>query len=178
MPHCQVIFRASLLFITCGSFLGCGYRPAYGGGRTEQLGVAPGAVLIPDATAVQAALAGARSELARAGALGDAAAFPQLQLDVLRVDELSSGISAGAGAPVARGMGLAVVVRARLVRSPEAVPELDTGDIRRTAFVDGDPDLRADSALHDATLRSAAERAGRAAAHAILGAPEPGDELL
>src|SRR6185295_13499307 len=137
MLHSQGFLPAWLLFISCGWCAGCGYRPAYGGEVTERLGVATGQVLVPDASAVQAVLAGARAELARAGALGDAGAFPRLSLDVLRVDELSSGIGNLGGSPVARGMAVAAVVRGRVLRAADAAAELDTGDLRRTAFVDG-----------------------------------------
>ena len=73
-------------------------------------------------------------------------------------------------------MGIAVVVRARVFDEDSQEPALDTGDVRRAAQETGDPDPHADSAAYDVALRSAAERAGRAAARAALGIPEPVDE--
>jgi hypothetical protein len=81
-----------------------------------------------------------------------------------------------AGRPVAGGMSIAVVVRARVFDKESQEPALDTGDVRRAVQETGDPDPHADSAAYDIALRSAAERAGRAAARAALGIPEPVDE--
>jgi hypothetical protein len=55
-------------------------------------------------------------------------------------------------------------------------PLLDTGDLRRAAQETGDADPRVDGSAYDVALRAAAERAGRAAARAATGIPEPEDE--
>jgi hypothetical protein len=154
----------------------CGYHPLYGQSQTLAVSVAAGQVLVPNTNAVQAALGGARAELAAAGRLASASAFPRLTVDVLRVDEVSRAIHVQAGQPSAAGMGVAVVVRARLQESAEQEPTLDTGDVRRAVQISGDADPRVDGAVYDQALRAAAERAGRAAARIALGVPEPSDE--
>jgi hypothetical protein len=138
--------------------------------------VAAGQVLVPNTNAVQAALSGARAELAAAGHLASGSGFPRLTVDVLRVDEVSRAIHVQAGRPAAAGMGVAVVVRAHLQETAEQEPTLDTGDVRRADETSGDADPRVDGAVYDTALRSAAERAGRAAARIALGIPEPNDE--
>jgi len=154
---------------------GCGYRSVYGHPGSERLSVQVGQVLIPEPMAAQAAASGARSEFAAAGLLASGAQFPRLVLDVLRVDELSRGIHVQDGRPRAAGMSIAVTVRGRIFQGENQDPRLDTGDLRRSVQVSGDSDPRSDSAAFDAALRSAAEQAGRAAARAALGIPEPND---
>jgi hypothetical protein len=100
----------------------------------------------------------------------------RLVIDLLRVDEVSRAIHVEAGRPAAGGMGIAVVVRARLFDQNSQEPVLDTGDVRRAVQEAGDQDPHVDSAAYDEALRSAAERAGRAVARAALGIPEPADE--
>jgi hypothetical protein len=153
----------------------CGYRAVYAQ-SSSRLSVSAGQTLVPETGAVQAALSGARAELAAAGRLADDGEFPRLALDVLRADEVSRGIHVQSGTPIAGGMGVAVVVRGRILPGPDLESALDTGDVRRAAQVTGDVDPRADSAAYDLALRAAAERAGRAAARIALGIPEPSDE--
>jgi hypothetical protein len=140
------------------------------------MSVGAGQVLVPETAAVQAALSGARAELAAAGRLASGSDFPKLALDIIRVDEVSRGIAAQAGQPVAGGMGIAVVVRGRFLRASDQEAVLDTGDVRRAVQLSGDADPRVDSAAYDQAVRAAAERAGRAAARIALGIPEPNDE--
>jgi hypothetical protein len=156
---------------------GCGYRAILAPSARQQLSVQAGQALVPEAAAVQAALSGARVELAAAGQLGRDGEFPRLLVDVLRVDETSRGTHVQGSQPVAAGMSIAVVVRARIFPGANAEPALDTGDLRRAVQLSGNADPRADSAAYDDALRAAAERAGRAAARAALGLPEPADEL-
>jgi hypothetical protein len=132
--------------------------------------------LVPEANAVQAAVSGARAELAASGRLAEGSGFPHLAIDLLRIDEVSRGVHVQSGQPVARGMGIAVVVRGRLLFAADQEPAMDTGDMRRAEQLTGDPDPRTDSAAHDQAVRAAAERAGRAAARVALGIPEPSDE--
>jgi len=166
----------SLAGLWAATLPGCGYQPVYAQPPGERLSVHVGQVLVPDSIAAQAATSGARSELTAAGLLADDARFPRLTLDVLRVDELSRGIHVQDGRPRAAGMSVAVTVRARVFHAENEEPRLDTGDVRRSVQVTGDSDPRADSAAHEAALRSAAEHAGRSAARLVLGIPEPNDE--
>jgi hypothetical protein len=159
-----------------GLAVGCGYHAVYAQPANAPLTVGIGQNLVPDTGAAQAALSGARAELAAAGRLSDAAGFPHLAVDVLRIDEVTRGIHVQSGRPLASGMGLAVVVRGRLLLAPEQEPALDTGDVRRSVQQSSDADPRADGAAYDQALRAAAERAGRAAARIALGIPEPNDD--
>jgi hypothetical protein len=154
----------------------CGYQPLYTPSASSTISVGVGQMLIPEPLAAQAAVSGARAELASAGRLSAGDAFPRLALDMLRVDEVSRGIHVQSGVPVAGGMGVAVVVRGRLLAAEGRDPVLDTGDVRRAVALTGDADPRADSASFDQALRSAAERAGHAAARISMGIPEPNDE--
>jgi hypothetical protein len=154
---------------------GCGYRAVYAGAG-QKMAVVAGEMLVPDVNAAQAALSGARAELAASGRLASGSAYPRLAIDVLRVDEVSRGIHVQSGQPVATGMGVAVVVRGRLQITAEQEPAVDTGDIRRSAELAGNADPRADSAVFAQAVRAAAERAGHAAARVAVGIPEPDDE--
>lgn len=155
---------------------GCGYRAVYGTAAGTPISVGIGQMLVPETGAAQAALSGARAELAAAGRLSTGTAFPHLTLDLLRVDEVSRGVHVQSRQLAAGGMGVAVVVRGRLLLAPGQDPALDTGDVRRAIQLTGDPDPRVDSAAFDQAARAAAERAGRAAARIALGIPEPADE--
>ena len=156
--------------------VGCGYRAVYAGPAGELLSVQVGQVLVPDLIAAQAAASAARAELAAAGRLRGESGPSRLLIDVLRVDELSRGVRAQLGQPVARGMSVAVTLRGRIVGPENQEPTLDTGDVRRSAQVAGDAEPGTDSAAYEQALREAAERAGAAVGRLALGIPEPADE--
>lgn len=158
------------------SVLGCGYQALYGRANDAPISVGVGQILVPETGAAQAALSGARAELAAAGRLATASDYPHLAIDLLRIDEVSRGVHVQSGKPSAAGMGIAVVVRARLLLGPEQEAALDSGDVRRSIQLSGDADPRTDSTIYDQAVRAAAERAGRAAARIALGVPEPNDE--
>lgn len=172
--------RSQWFCVPCGLWAllaaGCGYHSVYAQPASQRLSVELGQILIPEPLAAQSTASGARAELAAAGLLGHDSEFPRLVIDVLRVDELSRAIHVEAGHPAAGGMSIAVVIRARVFAADGQEPTLDTGDIRRAVQETGDSDPHVDSAAYEVALRSAAERAGRAAARAALGIPEPVDE--
>jgi hypothetical protein len=124
---------------------------------------------------------GARAELSRAGAL-KASGYPQLVIEVLRVDEQALGIARaavrGRDAPLARGTTLAVVGRARLIETPGAPPARDSGDFRRAERFEASPNPHAEASVRQQAVRSAARRLGRALARRILGHAEPETEPL
>jgi hypothetical protein len=132
--------------------------------------------------AVQAALAGARSELSRRGALESGSGYPRVVIEVLRVDEQALGIAVpppGAREhPLARGTSIAVVGRALLIEGPAAPPARDSGDLRRVERFDASPDRLTEAANREQAVRSAARRLGRALARRVLGDPEPENEAL
>ena len=162
---------------------GCGYQPMFGGTPpSATLSVAP-ARSVAWPRALEAALAGARSELSRLGALGDDGDYPMLMLELTRVDELASAISARAWrgdgrAPAARGSVVAVTGRAWVLETRDAAPTSDTGDVRRVARHSAGPDTLRESFAHDDALDAAARELGASLARAALGVPEPGVEPL
>jgi hypothetical protein len=173
------------VFLTAATFVACGYAPVYGGERPEQrltLRAAPQRT--PHLAAVEATVAGARSELSRAGVLAAGGGYPCLVVEVVRVDELPSGIVAEppAGAseaePVARGSRVSVTARGWVLDGPSAAPARDTGDIRRVEHFATALDPRAESQTFDSAVRAAAVRVGRAIARRVLGVPEPTIESL
>jgi hypothetical protein len=151
----------------------CGYRSLNAAHDTPEsrLSVAPAALAAPEGFALEAAVAGARRELGRAGAL-KSSGYPRLVVELVRVDETSSGIAALDDRPLARGSVVAVVVRGWVERSAGAERERDTGNVRRVErFSTATPS--ADSQRHLEAARAAARAAGGAIARRVLGEPEP-----
>lgn len=171
-----------LLFIFV---LSCGYRPAYGGQRpTERLSVAAVTSRVPHAEVLQAVMAGAREELSRAGVLGGGG-YPQLVIEVNRVDEWPGGISAlppseGASEPIplARSTSVGIVGRAWVLEEPGGPSVRDTGDVRRVERYAVAEDPGADAVQFMSSARSAGRKLGVALARRILGEPTPTLEPL
>jgi hypothetical protein len=151
---------------------GCGYRPVYadGGPRYE---VVAGRYGTASFEAVQAATAGVRSELGAGQALGGT--FPQVVVEVLRVDERSTGVRAVGDVPLARGSEVVVTGRARVVPKPDAAPTLDTGDMSRSAPFASGATAADDAQARSRAVRDAARSLGRALGRAVLGLPEPAE---
>lgn len=164
----------------------CGYQSVYGRDSQEALCVRAAPPKVPDFGAVAAALAGARSELARAGALRGGTSPPCLVVEVLRVEETPTGISspparlsAGTNAalqPRSRGSSVSVTGRG-WVEYAEGTVYRDTGDLNRVARVAAGAALPDDVAVHRAATRTAAENLGRGIARRVLGLPGPSREL-
>jgi hypothetical protein len=127
-------------------------------------------------------MVGARAELGRTGALRSGTGYPQVVIEVLRVDEQALGIaSLPAGSrnvPLARGTSIAVVGRARLLEAPGAPPARDSGDLRRVEHFEASTDRRTEAVVRQQAVRSAARRLGRSLIRRILGEPEPENEPL
>lgn len=153
----------------------CGYRSLNANHDTpdSRLAVTPAPLRSPQGFALEAAVAGARLELGRAGAL-KSSGYPRLVVELVRVDESSAGIAAVADAPLARGSAVSVVVRGWVESSFEATPERDTGDVRRVERV-ATTAVGADSQRNAQAVREAARAAGEALARRVLGEPEPSD---
>jgi hypothetical protein len=160
---------------------GCGYHAVYGEGSVPKLHVVLVRTLVPDVVASDEVVAGLREELARAGALEAGEGFPRVEVEVLRADESSEGITAGANAPVSRATDVGLAARAWIVRAAGAPPESDTGDLRAQMTIAVDesatgPDPRA-SAFHEAdALRAAARRLGRRLGYRVTGQPASSDD--
>jgi hypothetical protein len=152
--------------------VGCGYGPAYSSAQHYQ--VVMGELRTAHFEASQAALAGVRVELAAASA-GSTDGYPQVVVDVLRVDERSTGVQATNDAPLARGTEVVVVGRARVLTAPGEPPTYDTGDMSRSAQYASGASASEDSAARSRAVRDAARNLGRALGRAVLGLPEPAE---
>lgn len=157
---------------------GCGYRPL------RSLPAAPGELSVvaapsqvPDVTLVGDAVFGAQAALAREARLGRGA-YPRLMVELLRVDERSSGALDLGGQPLARGVSLGLLGRAWVLDAPGASPRFDTGDVRVATDVSAEADPRVDTLRRDDALRSLARRLGESLAGRVLGLPTPLDERL
>ena len=152
----------------------CGYQPVYGASNGARYEVVTGRVGTSSFEAVQEATAGVRSELGPAGALGSG--FPQVVIEVLRVDERSIGIrSINNAEPLARGSEIAVVGRAYVLERAEAAPSRETGDLSRVSQFAAGTTPAADAASRSRAVRDAARSLGKALGRALLGLPEPLD---
>ena len=161
----------------------CGYQSVYAAGPPGKLHVKVVRSLVADAVAADEVASGVREELARAGALEAGEGYPRVEIEVLRADETSEGIAAGASGPVARGTGVAVVARAWVASSAEATPQSDTGDMRaeESIAVDqvsgiGGRDPRASAFHHADASRAAARRLGRKLGARVLGQPAASED--
>jgi hypothetical protein len=169
--------------------LSCGYRTEYGAGGPERLHVKLVRTLVPDVIASDEVASGVREELARAGGVAAGEGYPRVEIEVLRADEASEGITAGVArvgrngrAPVARATDISLVARAWIVRTPGARAESDTGDVRaeEVAAVDelvASPDPRASGFHYADALRAAARRLGRKLARRVVGVPAASEEV-
>lgn len=162
---------AGLLPLLLLPAVGCGYRAAYGT-TSDRYDVVAGEYSTASFEAVQEAVAGVRSELGAARALGPG--YPRVVVEILRVDERSIGVRrATADLPLARGSEITVLGRAFVVRSVGGAPGLDTGDLSRSAQYASGTTPTADAAARGRAVRDAARSLGKALGRAILGLPEP-----
>jgi hypothetical protein len=157
------------VFLGCLS--GCGYQPVYGGSGGPRYEVVTGHVATSSFETAQEVAAGVRSELGPAGALGGG--FPEVVVEVVRVDERSIGVSSTSNAPLARGTEIVVVGRAHVLERADAAPSRDTGDFSRAAQFAAGTTSAADSAARSQAVRDAARSLGKALGRALLGLPEP-----
>lgn len=153
---------------------GCGYQPVYGVASPVHYEVVKGRAATSSFEAADAAAAGVRSELGAAEALGKG--FPQVIVEIARVDERSIGIrSLGNDAPLARGTEIVVVGRALVLDAAGAAPSRDTGDMSRAAPYAAGFTASADAAARSRAVRDAARSLGRALGRVVLGLPEPAE---
>jgi hypothetical protein len=87
----------------------------------------------------------------------------------------SEGIAAGKSAPLARGVRVVAVGRARMRRAGSGGVERDTGDVRAAETVGLGASPAEALATHDEAARAAARRLGEVLVRRLLGFPEPGD---
>lgn len=175
LPGRGSIALAGLLLLFAG---GCGYRPLRSLPATAgELNVVAGPSQVPDVTLVGDAVYGAQAALAREARLGRGG-YPRLVVEVVRVDERSSGVLGFEGQPLARGASLGLLGRAWVLDAPGASARFDTGDVRVAADIAAETDPRLDALRRDDALRALARRLGEALAGRVLGLPTPLDERL
>ena len=179
--------RAALTVGALASFTGCGYRAQYADAAGEKLHVTLVSARVADAIAGDEVVSGVRDALAREGALAAGQGWPRVEIEVLRADETSDAVAAGADdAPHARATEVGVVARAWIVRKEGASREADTGDVRAFDVVaspgvvgdanGGTSTLVGESVRHDDALRAVARRVGRRIGMRVLGHPVSRDE--
>jgi hypothetical protein len=170
----------------------CGYRSIYAAGPPGGLHVKVVRALMADAISADEVASGVREELARAGALEGGDGYPRVEIEVLRADETSEGIAAGASGPVARGTGVGLVARAWVTAEEGAAPQADTGDMRAEESItvdevvetagnvetggSGAADPRASAFHHADASRAAARRLGRKLGARVLGQPAASED--
>jgi hypothetical protein len=154
-----------------GCVLGCGYQPIYGSSGGPRYEVVTGRIATASFEVAEQTAAGVRSELGPAGALGRG--FPQVVVEVLRVDERSFGVGSTANGPLARGTEIVVVGCAHVRERSDSAPTRDTGDLSRAAEFAAGSSPAADNAARSRAVRDAARSLGRALGRALLGLPEP-----
>jgi hypothetical protein len=171
-----------LALLGCVALFSCGYRPVYGEVGVERLHVRLVRASVPDPLVADDVLAGAREELAVAGALEAGDGFPRIEIEVLRSDDEGTAIAAVPGGSLARASTHAVSARAWVVAASGGPRGRDTGDLsaRDEVAMDTPPGspvaLRA-TAFHDPdALRAAARRLGRKLALRVLGHPASTEE--
>jgi hypothetical protein len=156
------------------ALVACGYQPVYGAEGQQRYEVVAGAYATASVEAVQAAVAGVRSELGAAQRLGSG--FPRVVVEILRVDERSIGAQrASGGEPLARGSEIVVVGRARVMTSESAPASIDTGDISRAAQFAAGPTPSADNLARARAVRDAARAVGQVLGRSLLGLPVPAE---
>lgn len=183
MFHVKHVLGLALILVGSSS---CGYQPVYSGSEpAERLAVVLAPSRVPNAEAVQAALAGARAELARSGSLRGGSGYPRLVLEITRVDDEGTGIQVvpapgepGDEIPLNRAGSVGVVARGWVEEQAGADPALDTGDMRRVARYASPSGASQDARARREALRAAGRALGRALARRVLGQPEPSQEAL
>jgi hypothetical protein len=173
--------KALLLFATI-ALSSCGYRSINGGDRpeSERFAVVLSSTNLPDAVASDEVLAGVRDELSRMNALRGGESYPRCEVEILRADEASEGVSTlrnseGVLMPDARATRVGIVARAWIVRSKDGTRERDTGDVRALEVISAAPDARASLFQHTDALRAAGRRVGRRVGDRVLGLPSSSD---
>jgi len=164
--------KRAALAILCA----CGYQPLYASAGGEAYHVHLARNRTASAIVAQEVLRGAREELAKEGALaaGDDG-YPRLEIEVLRADETSEGVTAIASpdgpVPRATASDLAVVARGFVARRAGGAAELDTGDMRADAAAAVPQTASAEIWQREDSLRAVAHRLGGRIALKILGHP-------
>lgn len=163
--------------LTCAA--SCGYRPLASHGAASPGGglhVTHGKRMVPAARAADALASSVSGRLAEAGELLPGTGYPMLEVELLRVDETGEGLADASGRPLARGLRITAVGRARVYRGPSTEAALDTGDV--SAHVSLAPGaLEAEAlVLRERAVVAASQKLGVRLAERVLGLPAPSDE--
>ncbi len=156
---------------------GCGYRSLAAHATTGQtLHVLAGPRVVPAARAHDALVAAVSGRLAEAGELAGGAGYPRLEVELLRIDETAEALAVSAERPLARGLRVTAVGRARVLRAPGAEPAFDTGDMSAHVFVTAGGDAASALVLREEAVVAAARELGRRLGERVLGLPAASDE--
>jgi hypothetical protein len=153
---------------------GCGYRPARSFYGAHGFAVAPGPVHVSDAEAALALEAGARVELSRHGALANCAPSDDdcatLVVELLRIDEVTEGVSVGAGSPLGGGTRITASGRATTFRGSarETTAEVSASEVSAAPS-----NAATDVIRRSEGARRAARRLGERLVRIALRMPEP-----
>jgi hypothetical protein len=165
------------LALTCVA--SCGYRPLASHGAASPGGglhVVPGKRMVPAARAADALAGSVAGRLAEAGELLPGTGYPMLEVELLRVDETGEGLADVQGRPLARGLRITAVGRARVFRGPSAEAALDTGDVSaHVSLAPGTVEAEA-LVLRERAVVAASQKLGIRLAERVLGLPAPSDE--
>lgn len=165
--------RALVWLVGAALVCGCGYRPLRSGlAGHPSIRVVSARTSVPGGVAANVAeelASGARAELARFGALGGADASDRLELEIVRLDDASEGISVIEGRPHARGVRVRIVARGVVSRS--ASDSWETADVETTESVAAPADPLAWDVARTAAARTLARKAGALVAREVLGVP-------
>jgi hypothetical protein len=155
----------------------CGYHTVYGEAAAERLHVRLHSAPVADAVVADEVLSGAREALAREGALAPGDGWPALEIDVTRIDEISTGIAADTTGPVARASARGVVGRAWVVPQKDGPAERETGDMRAEETLAIQPSATSDALAQSDAARAAARRLGHKLALRVLGHPTASESI-
>jgi hypothetical protein len=156
----------------CAAIMGCGYRPLRSGLHgSPRIRVASATAAVAGnawSSLAEEIATGARSELAKWGALATDDATDRLKLEVVRLDELSEGVAVVEGRPRARGVRVRLIARGVIEGQGGA---WETADVEATELVATSNDALAWDAARGAAARGLARRAGAMVAREVLGIP-------
>lgn len=143
--------------------LACGYAPLRA--AEAAMSVRAGRSTVAEPRVLTEATEGARRALIREGA-HDPASSHVLVIDVVRLDEATSGLARGARGVAGRGTTLSLVGRARVLPSG-----FETGEIEVADESGGEADALLDAARRAEVAIALGRRLGAALALTILGLP-------
>jgi hypothetical protein len=132
--------------------------------------------MVPAARAADALAGAVSGRLAEAGELLPGTGYPMLEVELSRVDETGEGLADASARPLARGLRITAVGRARVFRDASSEAALDTGDVSaHVSLAPGTVEAEA-LVLRERAVVAASQKLGVRLAERVLGLPAPSDE--